>query len=205
MILVISMTSLATPAFASEELSEKKPVITELAKESIKVAVVLKTAKAVVETGAAGAAAVSAATGLTVAATSGAGITSALAAAGGVVGGGMANGPAVLAAGPAYAGAKILNNTLFKDEPNLSEEERDARASARTATNIAATAGVAGASLVTVAGGASGAAIMSTLAGVGSLVGGGAIAGTAIVAAAPVVAAGAIGYAIYKLFGGKDR
>lgn len=92
----------------------------------------LKTVKAVVETGAAAGAAVSAATGLSVAATSGAGITSGLAAAGGVVGGGMAAAPAVLAAGPAYAGAKILNNTLFKDEPDLSEEERDARANART-------------------------------------------------------------------------
>jgi hypothetical protein len=43
---------------------------------------------------------------------------------------------------------------------------------------------------------------MSTLAGIGGLVGGGAIAGTAIVAAAPVAVAGAIGYGIYKLFGG---
>lgn len=47
-----------------------------------------------------------------------------------------------------------------------------------------------------------GAAIMSTLAGIGGIVGGGAIAGTAIVAAAPVAAAAAIGYGIYKLFGG---
>ncbi|MEH2280243.1 MAG: hypothetical protein V7K90_02695 [Nostoc sp.] len=43
---------------------------------------------------------------------------------------------------------------------------------------------------------------MSTLAGIGGIVGGGAIAGTAIVAAAPVAAAAAIGYGIYKLFGG---
>ena len=50
----------------------------------------LKTMRAVAETGAAAGAAVSAATGLSVAATSGAGITSGLAAAGGVVGGGMA-------------------------------------------------------------------------------------------------------------------
>jgi hypothetical protein len=114
----------------------------------------------------------------------------------------MAAAPAVLAAGPAYAGAKIMNETLFKDQPDLCQEERDARSAARTATNIGAVAGVAGAGAVTVAAGASGAAIMSTLAGIGGLVGGGAIAGTAIVAAAPVAVAGAIGYGIYKLFGG---
>jgi hypothetical protein len=129
----------------------------------------VKTVKAVAESGAAVGAAVSAATGLSVAATSGAGITSGLAAAGGVVGGGMAAAPAVLAAGPAYAGAKIMNETLFKEQPDLSEEERDARAAARTATNIGAAAGVAGAGLVTVAGGASGAAIMGTLARVTQL------------------------------------
>jgi len=35
------------------------------------------------------------------------------------------------------------------------------------------------------------------------VVGGGAIVGTAVVAMAPVAAAGAIGYGIYKVFGGK--
>ena len=165
----------------------------------------VKTVKAVAETGAAVGAAASAATGLTVAATSGAGITSGLAAAGGVVGGGMAAAPAVLAAGPAYLGAKIMNETLFKEQSNLSEEENHARAAARKATNIGAVAGLAGAGAVTVAGGASGAAIMGTLAGIGGAVGGGAIAGTAIVAAAPVAAAAAVGYGIYKLFGGKGK
>ena len=165
----------------------------------------VKTAKAVVESGAALGAAASAATGLSVAATSGAGITSGLAAAGGVVGGGMALAPAVLAAGPAYLGAKIMNETLFKEQSNLSEEENEARAAARTATNVGVVAGLAGAGAVTVAGGASGAAIMGTLAGIGGVVGGGAIAGTAIVAAAPVAAAAAVGYGIYKLFGGKGK
>jgi hypothetical protein len=163
----------------------------------------VKVAKEVLKTGTAAGAAFSAATGLTVAATSGAGITSGLAAAGGVVGGGMAMGPAVLAAGPAYAGAKIINDTLFKDKPELPSEERSARSAARKATGIGAAAGVAGAGAITVAGGASGAAIMSTLAGIGGVVGGGAIAGTAIVALAPVAAAGAIGYGVYKFFGGK--
>ncbi|MDS3859591.1 hypothetical protein RIF25_02095 [Thermosynechococcaceae cyanobacterium BACA0444] len=78
-----------------------------------------KVTQEVVKTGMALGAAVSTATGLTVAATSGAGIASGLAAAGTVVVGGMAMGPAVLAAGPAYAGAKIINETLFKDQLNL--------------------------------------------------------------------------------------
>jgi len=82
----------------------------------------IKVAKEVIKSGTALGAGVSAATGLTVAATSGAGITSGLAAAGSVVGGGMAMGPAVLAAGPAYAGAKIINETLFKDQPELPSE-----------------------------------------------------------------------------------
>ncbi|WP_198648234.1 RNA polymerase subunit sigma-24 [Cyanothece sp. BG0011] len=163
----------------------------------------VKVTKEVIKSGTAASAAVSAATGLSVAATSGAGITSGLAAAGSVVGGGMAAGPAVLAVGPAYAGAKIFNETLFKDNNKLSSKERDARSAARIATKVGAAAGVGGAATITVAGGASGAAIMSTLAGIGGAVGGGAIAGTAIVAASPVVAAGAIGYGIYKLFGGK--
>ena len=165
----------------------------------------LKTAEALVETGAAASAAVSTATGLSVAATSGAGITSGLAAAGGVVGGGMATGPAVLAAGPAYASAKIINNTLFKDEEGLSTEERNARAAARKATTLGAAAGVAGAGAATVAGGASGAAIMGTLASIGGVVGGGAIAGTTIVALAPVAVTGAVGYGVYKLLGGKKK
>lgn len=161
--------------------------------------------KNVVNTAAGAGAAVSAASGLTVAATSGAGIASGLAAAGGVVGGGMAAGPAVLAAGPAYAGVKIINNTMFRDEEGLSTAERDARSAARVATGMGAAAGVAGAGAATVAGGASGAAIMSTLAGIGGAVGGGALAGTAVIAAAPVAAAGALGYGIYKLFGGKKK
>ncbi|MDM3854273.1 MAG: hypothetical protein PT120_04980 [Aphanizomenon gracile PMC649.10] len=185
---VIILNSFVSPAFANcdpgIELSNTKVI------------------QSVGETGIAVGAAIGTATGLTVAATSGAGIASGLAAAGGIVGGGMAAGPAVFAGGPAYAGAKILNETLFKEEPGLSDKECNARSAARTATNIGAAAGVAGAGAVTVVAGASGAAIMSTLAGIGGVVGGGAIAGTAIVAAAPVVAAGAIGYGIYKLFGG---
>lgn len=67
----------------------------------------LKTARSLVNTGATEGAVVSVATSLTVAATSGAGITSGLAAAGNIVGGGMAVGPVVLAAGPTYAGVAL--------------------------------------------------------------------------------------------------
>lgn len=157
------------------------------------------------KTVAAGSAAVLSATGLTVAATSGAGIASGLAAAGGVVGGGMAVGPAVLAGGPAYLAAQGLNQTLFKKEDGLSEKENDARSAARKATNIGAFAGVAGTGAAVVAGGASGAAIMGTLATVGGVVGGGAIAGTAVLVAAPAVIAAAAGYGIYRWWGGGEK
>jgi hypothetical protein len=181
--------------------------ISNLVKNSIEQVIGIsnaKVAKEVVKSISATSAAVRAATGLTVAATSGAGITSGLAAAGGVVGGGMAMGPSVLAAGPAYAGAKIINETIFKDQPDLSSVERNARAAGRIATEIGAVAGVAGTGFVTVAGGASGAAIMSTLASIGGVVGGGAIAGTAILAIAPIAVAGGIGFGIYTFFGGNS-
>jgi hypothetical protein len=150
---------------------------------------------------AAGAAVVSA-TGLTVAATSGAGIASGLAAAGGIVGGGMAAGPAVLAGGPAYLATKALNSTFFRKDEELRPEESSARSAARLATNIGAAAGVVGTSAAVVAGGASGAAIMSTLATVGGVVGGGAIAGTAVLVAAPAAIAAVAGFGVYRLLGG---
>src|SRR5262245_51792931 len=62
---------------------------------------------------AAAGAGVSAATGLSVAATSAAGITTGLAHAGAIVGGGMAAGPAVLAGAPAYLGASAINRLAF--------------------------------------------------------------------------------------------
>jgi len=147
----------------------------------------------------------SAAGGLQVAATSGAGIATGLSAAGGVVGGTMAAGPAVLAVGPAAIVSKIMNETLFKDEKNISKDEKKARSAARTATGLGAAAGVVSAGTATVAGGASGAAIMSTLATVGGAVGGSAIAGTVVLAAAPAVVTVGIGYGIYKLFGGSKK
>ena len=165
-----------------------------------------KGAAKVAKTAAGVGAAVTSATGLTVAATSGAGIASGLAAAGGVVGGGMALGPGVLAAGPAYVASVGFNSTLFKEEAGLNEQEAKARSRARTATNAGAAAGVLGAGAATVAAGASGPAIMGTLATIGGTVGGGALAGVGLLAVAPVAAAGAAGYAAYRLLGGgKDK
>ena len=46
--------------------------------------------------------------------------------------------------------------------------------------------------------------ISTGLAAVGSAVGGGMVAGVALTAAAPFAAAAALGYGIYKLFGGGD-
>ncbi len=92
-----------------------------------------------------------------------------------------------------------------KDEAGLELEERNAREAARKAARIGATVGVVGAGAATVAGGTSGAAIMSTLATIGGAVGGGALTGTAVVALAPVAAAGAIGYGVYKLLGGQRK
>ena len=151
------------------------------------------------------AAAVSAAAGVSAAATSGAGIASGLAAAGGIIGGGMAAGPAALALGPAYAGTQAINKVLFEDKPDLPAKERQARQAGRIATGAGAVAGIAGSGALTVAGGASGAAIIGTLASVGGVVGGGAIAGTALVALAPVASAGLIGYKAYKFFGGSRQ
>lgn len=169
----------------------------------------LKTVRGAIETGTtvvAGSAAVASATTIGAAATSGAGITSALEGAGGVIGGGMALGPSALAAGPTYLGAKAINKTFFSEQSSDDKTERVAKKVAQVGTNVGGVIGIAGTGAAVVSGGASGAAIMSTLAGVGSLVGGGAIAGTAVLAAAPIAVAGGVGYGVYRLFsGGKKR
>lgn len=149
--------------------------------------------------------AVSSATGLSVAATSGAGITSGLAAAGGVVGGGMAAGPAVFAAAPTYYGAKALNKLAFKDKALDSDEEKSAKKAARIATQIGVPVGLASTSAVVTAGGASGAAIMGTLATMGSFVGGGAIAGVGVATVIPLIIVGTCGLTAYRVFGGGKK
>ena len=139
----------------------------------------------------------------TVAGLSGSGIMSGLATTGGVVGGGAVAGIGVLGGVGGAGMASALNNTVFKDDPNIPSEERAARSVARKATyGGAATATAGGIAAVSAAGataGLSGAGITSGLATIGSIVGGGMAAGTALLAAAPVVAAAGVGYGAYKL------
>lgn len=86
----------------------------------------------------------------------------------------------------------------------MPDQEQNAREIARTTPGIGAAAVFLGTAAVTVASGASGTAIMSTLATIRGTVGGGAIAGTLIISLAPVATASAIGYGVYKLLGGKS-
>jgi hypothetical protein len=194
----VAVAALATVA----EKAGWKDVRTKQLSEGV---ALVRGAQTVGKTVLAGGAAVSAASGLTVAATSGAGIASGLAAAGGLVGGGMAVGPAVLAGGPAYLATKGLNATVFKDEKGLATEEKCARSAARKATSLGATAGIVGVGAATVAGGASGAAIMGTLAAVGGVIGMGAIAGAAILAVAPAAVAAGAGFGVYKFVRRKGK
>lgn len=152
----------------------------------------------VAQTTAAVGAGVTSAGALTVAATSGAGIASGLAGAGSIVGGGMAAGPAVLAAGPVALASIAMDKYVFCDEADDGAAERVANHRARVATRIGGVAGVAGTGVAVVAGGASGAAIMSTLASVGAVVGGGALAGTAMLVVAPVGLAVGAGLLVHK-------
>lgn len=125
---------------------------------------------------------------------SGAGIMSGLATVGGVVGGGAVAGIGVLSAAPGLV-TKVAMDQVLKDDKNLSDDEREARAVGRTMTTVGAVAGgtVAVGSLA----GASAAGITSGLAAIGGTVGGGMVAGVAITAAAPAVAAAAVGYGAY--------
>ena len=139
-----------------------------------------------------------------VAGLSGSGIMSGLATTGGVVGGGAVAGIGVLGGVGGAGMATALNNTVFKDDPNIPSEERAARSVARKATYGGAAAATAGGitavSAVGTTVGLSGAGIASGLAAIGGTVGGGMVAGTALVTAAPVVAAAGVGYGAYKLW-----
>lgn len=134
---------------------------------------------------------------------SGAGIMSGLATAGGVVGGGAVAGLGVLGAGPGLAMASLVNNTVLKDNPAHSQDERDSRAVGRTASYVGAAAGTAGSIAAVSASGSvaglSAAGISSGLAAIGGTVGGGMASGVVIATAAPVAAAAAVGYGLYKM------
>jgi hypothetical protein len=140
----------------------------------------------------------------TVAGLSGSGVMSGLASVGGAVGGGAIAGAGLLAGAGGLGMATLINNTVLKDDENLSAKERDARQAGRAATYAGAAAGTAGGiAAISAAGttaGLSAAGITSGLAAIGGTVGGGMAAGTAVVAAAPVAAAVAVGYGAYKVW-----
>ena len=141
-----------------------------------------------------------------VAGLSGSGIMSGLATTGGVVGGGAVAGIGILGGVGGAGMASALNNTVFKDDPNVPSEERKARSIARKSTYggaaVATAGGIAAVSAAGATTGLSATGITSGLAAVGGTVGGGMAAGTALVAAAPVVAAAGVGYGAYKLWKG---
>lgn len=140
----------------------------------------------------------------TVAGLSGSGVMSGLASVGGAIGGGAIAGAGLLAGAGGLGMATLINNTVLKDDENLTTKEREARQAGRTATYAGAAAGTAGGiAAISAAGttaGLSAAGITSGLAAIGGTVGGGMAAGTAIVAAAPVAAAAAVGYGAYKVW-----
>ncbi|WP_233222626.1 hypothetical protein [Chroococcidiopsis sp. CCALA 051] len=155
--------------------------------------------KKVGEAALATASATSAAAGLS----GGAGIMSGLASAGAIVGGGAVAGLGVLSAGPAAVTTMVMDRVL-KDDENLTDNERQARAVGRTMTTVGAAAATAG-SVSTLAAvgsvtGLSAAGITSGLATIGGVVGGGMAAGVTVTVAAPAVVAAGAGYGAYKIW-----
>ena len=151
-----------------------------------------------------------------VAGLSGSGMMSGLAAVGGAIGGGAVVGLAVLAAVPGALTTIALGCTVFKDNPALEPEERQARhlgivasgvgTVAATAGGVAAISAMGATAGLSAAGIASGLAALGTSTGAGVVltalgIGGGAMAGgVAIAVAAPAVVAAAIGYGAYQTY-----
>ena len=139
----------------------------------------------------------------TAAGLSGPGIMSGLATVGGKVGLGAVGGTAVLGATSGMGAACIMNNTVLKDDPNLSRKERESRSAGRGASyagaGIGTAGGVAAISAMGSTAGLSAAGISSGLAAVGGTVGGGMAAGVGVVVAAPALLAAGLGFGIYKL------
>lgn len=133
-------------------------------------------------TGAAATGGITGVTVLGVAGVSGPGVMSALATAGGLVGGGAAIGPAVLGAGPALTGVTLMHHALGDDEC-YSDAERKARRDGRTTSKVAA-----------------GGVLLATPSIISSA-GGRLDSAPPVAAAAPVAAAGLVGAGVY--FGSK--
>lgn len=116
--------------------------------------------------------------------------------------GATALGAGLLASG--VVAAKVLNETVLADDPNLDQDERNARAAGRKASYVGGIAGaVASGATVATAGttfGLGSAGIMTGFTAIGEFVGLGAVAGSAIAVLAPAAAAAAIGYGVYRVF-----
>lgn len=127
---------------------------------------------------------------------------SGLAGAGAIVGGGAVAGIGVLGAGPAAVTTMVMDRVL-KDDENLTNNERQARAIGRAMTTAGAAAATAGSvSTIAAVGSVSGlgaAGITSGLATIGGVVGGGMAAGAVVTIAAPAVTAVAAGYGAYRI------
>jgi hypothetical protein len=130
---------------------------------------------------------------------------SGLSAVGSVVGGGAVAGVGVLAAAPTTAATVAMLRRL-RDDPTLTQEEREARQAGRAGTLVGAGGGVLGSmGVLYFAGtvGYSAVGITTGLAAVGGIVGGGMIAGAAILVGAPALVTAGLGYLGYRLRGGR--
>jgi hypothetical protein len=100
--------------------------------------------------------------------------------------------------------AQLTMEQVLKDDDNLSQEERDARAVGRTMTSVGAVAGTVGTLGVISASGSvaglSAAGIEAGLTAIGSTVGGGIATGTVLTAAVPALIAITAGYGTYRLW-----
>lgn len=201
LVLTLTFTAVVKPATALEldKFDEYTQAISDIYSENNEQTELHKTVKKVGQTVAAIVSATAASAGLS----GGAGIMSGLASAGAVMGGGAVAGIGVLGAGPTAVTTMVIDEVL-KDNENLSNGEREARAVGRTMTNVGATAATLGtASAIATAGsvaGVSAAGITSGLAAIGATVGGGMAAGAAITIAAPAVGAAAVGYGSYEIW-----
>lgn len=102
--------------------------------------------------------------------------------------------------------AKLLNETVLKDDELLPPEEREARKVGRGATYAgAATRTVGGIAAVSASGAVSGLSAAGITSGLAAVGGGSMAIGTAVVVAAPVAAAAIVGLGVYAGYKGYRR
>lgn len=117
---------------------------------------------------------------------------------GAIIGKGVAAGAATTGLISGIGGATLINNTLLRDDGNLSEGERNARSAGRAGSYAGAAIGAAvtyGA--ISAAGSAAG--ISSTLTAIGGTICGGMALGAVTVVAAPAAIAMAAGVTVYGI------